>query len=80
MPNQLARFAPENGVQIFDVAIGEGGHEILSLLLVLVALGEQDAHAQDAGQAFAEVAWFDELMFAPVSYAITPVAKKGRKT
>lgn len=67
MPNQLARFAPENGIQIFDVAVGEGGHEVFPLLLVLVALGEQDAHAQDAREPFAEVAWFDELSFAALA-------------
>lgn len=59
---QGARLVPEDRVEILDVAESKGREEVLALDPVLVALGEEDAHAEDAGQAVADLAGLDEFV------------------
>ena len=62
--DHFAGLGPEDGVEFFDLAEVEGGHEGFALVLMLVAFGEEDAVAEDCTGALAEESGLDEVVAA----------------
>ena len=60
--DHLAGLGPEDGVELFDLAEVEGGHEGFALVFVLVAFGEEDAAAENRTGALAEQSGLDEVV------------------
>jgi hypothetical protein len=60
--DEVPGLAPEDRVEFLDMAESKSRHEILPLLLVLIALCKQNAHTQDPRKTFAEMAGLDEFI------------------